>query len=219
VNVALLGAPGSGKGTQAQRIAKKFNVLHISTGDIFRDEITRKTPLGLEVKSHVDSGRLVPDDLVVRVVSGRLGTGETARGFVLDGFPRTVGQAEALDAFLTTVKRPLQKVLHLKLEPAEVIARLTNRRTCRSCGAIYNLVTQPPKAVGMCDADGSPLHQRDDDTRETVEKRLSVYNDLTEPLIAYYHGLNLLETVSATGPVEDVLAALGAILAGLPATA
>lgn len=186
LNVVLLGAPGAGKGTQAKLISSKFGIPHISTGDIFRAEMAGKTELGLQVENYVKSGRLVPDTLVVDIVSGRLAKDDCAKGFLLDGFPRTVGQAEALDSYLSGQKRPLDIVLYLKLSESEAVNRLLNR---------------------------GKIEGRSDDTPETIKKRMSVFNDLTEPLIAYYHASGILETINGDGSVDSVTASVFAALA------
>jgi len=212
MNIVLLGAPGSGKGTQAQPLSLRYKTPHISTGDIFRQEMEKATPLGLKVQEYVNSGRLAPDELVLEVMTTRLSQPDCANGFLLDGFPRTVNQAESLDSFLTTAKRPLDKVVYLSLSEAEVIRRLSSRRQCAKCGKVYNILTKPPKTADLCDGDGGKLMQRDDDHPETIEKRLRVFNDLTEPLIAYYHGLDLLATIKADRPIGDVAKEITAIL-------
>jgi adenylate kinase len=216
MNVILLGAPGSGKGTQAQPLAARYKTPHISTGDIFRQEMENASPLGLKVQEYVNSGRLAPDELVLEVMTTRLSQPDCLKGFLLDGFPRTVNQAESLDGYLTNAKRPLDKVLYLSLSESEVIRRLSSRRQCQKCGKVYNILTQPPKTADVCDIDGGKLYQRDDDHPETIEKRLRVFNDLTEPLIAYYHGLDLLETIKADRPIADVAKDIITILDGLP---
>lgn len=216
MNIVLLGAPGSGKGTQAQPLSVRYKTPHISTGDIFRQEMEKATPLGLKVQEYVNSGRLAPDELVLEVMTTRLSQPDCQKGFLLDGFPRTVNQAEALDGYLTSAKRPLDKVLYLSLSEAEVIRRLSSRRQCAKCGKVYNLLTKPPVKADACDVDAGALMQRDDDRPETIEKRSRVFNDLTEPLIAYYHGLDLLETIAADRPISEVAKAITAILDALP---
>jgi adenylate kinase len=200
MNIVLLGAPGSGKGTQAQPLSVRYKTPHISTGDIFREEMEQMTPLGMKVQEYVNSGRLVPDALVLEVMTQRLNQPDCEKGFLLDGFPRTVAQAESLDEYLRLAKRPLDKVLYLSLSEKEVIRRLSSRRQCVRCGKVYNLMTQPPQIADHCDVDSAGLFQRDDDRPETIEKRLRVFNDLTEPLISYYHGLDMLETIPADKP-------------------
>ena len=216
MNIVLLGAPGSGKGTQAQPLSVRYKTPHISTGDIFRQEMEKASPLGLKVQEYVNSGRLAPDELVLEVMTVRLSQPDCLNGFLLDGFPRTVNQAESLDAYLTNAKRPLDKVLYLSLSEAEVIRRLSSRRQCPKCGKVYNVLTKPPLTADVCDVDGGKLMQRDDDRPETIEKRLRVFNDLTEPLIAYYHGLDLLETIAADRPITEVAKAITTLLDALP---
>ena len=215
MNIILVGAPGSGKGTQAKRLAQKFSIPHISTGDIFREEISKGSETGLKVQEYVKSGRLVPDELVVEIVSGRLVKPDCQKGFLLDGFPRTVGQAEALDAQLSASKKQLDKVVFIDVPAADIIERLSTRRTCDKCGKIYNLIYQPPKVEGVCDADGGKLFQREDDREETINKRLSVFNDLTEPLIAYYRGAGVLAAVKGQKELDLTNRAVDSALDGL----
>lgn len=172
--------------------------------------------LGLKVQEFVSSGRLVPDDLVLEVMTARLGQSDCAGGFFLDGFPRTVTQAESLDGFLERAGRPLEKVLYLKLDQSEVVRRLSSRRQCSKCGKVYNLLSQPPRQADVCDVEGAALNHRDDDRAETIEKRLRVFDDLTEPLISYYRGLGILETISADRPVAEVAQTMTAVLDALP---
>jgi adenylate kinase len=216
MNIVLLGAPGSGKGTQAAPLAIRYKTLHISTGDIFREEIENLSPLGLKVQEYVNSGRLVPDELVLEVMTSRLAQPDCEKGFLLDGFPRTVNQAEALDSYLINAKRPLHKVIYLSLKESEVIRRLSSRRQCSKCTKVYNVLTQPPHTPDICDVDSGGLFQRDDDRPETIEKRLRVFNDLTEPLISYYHGLDLLETIAADRPVDEITKSIAAVLDAIP---
>lgn len=216
MNIVLLGAPGSGKGTQAQPLSVRYKTPHISTGDIFRQAMEEASPLGLKVQEYVNSGRLAPDELVLEVMTNRLSQPDCLKGFLLDGFPRTVNQAESLDGYLTNAKRPLDKVLYLSLSEAEVIRRLSSRRQCPKCGKVYNILTKLPKTPDICDVDSGGLYQRDDDHPETIEKRLRVFNDLTEPLIAYYHGLDLLVTIKADRPITEVAKEITAILDPLP---
>lgn len=216
MNIVLLGAPGSGKGTQAKPLSVQYKVPHISTGDIFRQEMTKGTELGLRVQEFVSSGRLVPDELVLEVITARLKLDDCKAGFLLDGFPRTVGQAESLDGVLTGIGKPLEKVLYMNLPEHEVIKRLSSRRQCQKCSKVYNLLTQPPQQPDLCDVDGAALIQREDDRPETIEKRLVVYNNLTEPLISYYRGLGILETIPADRPVSEVAKSITAVLDALP---
>lgn len=185
MNIVLLGAPGAGKGTQAKQISARFGIPQVSTGDIFRAEIAGKSPLGLQVQEYVKSGRLVPDALVVEVVSGRLAKDDCAKGFLLDGFPRTVGQAEEFDSYLASKKMSLDKVLYLKLSEAEAVNRLLGR---------------------------AKIEGREDDNPEAIKKRMAVFTDLTEPLIAYYHAAGVLETINGDATVEAVAAAVSAAL-------
>ena len=172
MQLILLGLPGAGKGTQAAKVRDEFGIPHISTGDMFRAAIAAESKLGLEVKEYLDSGRLVPDDLTIQVVQSRLGQGDTDKGFLLDGFPRTLEQATALDAMLAEIGRELDVALYIHVPQEVLLARLTGRRLCRSCGATYHVVFQPPKVDGICDICGGELYQRSDDTEEAVATRL-----------------------------------------------
>ncbi|HRY30604.1 MAG TPA: adenylate kinase [Elusimicrobiota bacterium] len=212
MNVVLLGAPGSGKGTQAERLQKRYGIPHVSTGAIFRDEISKKSDVGLRVQEYVKSGGLVPDELTVEIISRRLAQSDCAAGFLLDGFPRTVAQAEALDGFLSKGKKEMDAVVSLELSEAAAVKRLSSRRQCPKCGKIYNLAFQPPKQEGLCDADGGALGQREDDKPETIRKRLMVFNDLTQPLIAYYRGEGILSTVNGDEGVDAVSRAIYEVL-------
>lgn len=217
MNVILLGAPGSGKGTQAVKLASRYEMPHVSTGDIFREEISKKSDLGTQVSEYVKSGRLVPDELTVAIISKRLGQQDCQAGFLLDGFPRTVSQAESLDAYLSSSRRKLDAVVYLALAEEEVVRRLSGRRHCEKCGKIYNLASQPPRRPDVCDADDGKLLQREDDRPETVRKRLMVFNDLTQPLISYYRAADILKTVNGEGKVETVSQAVFGVLDGLSA--
>lgn len=192
MNLVLLGPPGAGKGTQAELIVEKFNIPHISTGDIFRSAMKEGTPLGMEAKRFMDSGQLVPDEVVVRIVKERLAKGDCHKGFLLDGFPRTIFQADALAAFLKENNREVTAVINIEVDPQILLKRLTGRRVCRNCAAVYHTETKPSKVAGVCDHCGGEVYQRDDDTPETVRRRLEVYQAQTEPLINYYHALGLL---------------------------
>ncbi|MGQ0644488.1 MAG: adenylate kinase [Elusimicrobiota bacterium] len=214
MNVILLGAPGSGKGTQAAGLSKKYGMVHISTGDIFREEISKETELGVQVQDYLKSGRLVPDELTVEIVKARLGRPDCRTGFLMDGFPRTVGQAEALDNYLSSVKWKLDAVVSIDLSEEEAVRRLSSRRQCETCKRIYNLQSQPPREPEKCDADGGKLIQREDDFPSTVKKRLMVFQDLTQPLIAYYHAAGIVKTVDGNGPVDQVTRAIHAALDG-----
>lgn len=212
MNVILLGAPGCGKGTQATGIVKKYGPVHISTGNMFREEIAKKSELGLKVEESLKSGRLVPDELTVEIVKSRLAQPDVKAGFLMDGFPRTVGQAEALDQHLQSLKWSIDAVIYFEIPDAELVRRLSNRRQCSTCGKIYNLLTQPPRVPDKCDADAGALAQREDDMPATIQKRLMVFHDLTQPLIAFYRGMGSLHAVDGGGEIGAVSAAIAAIL-------
>ena len=205
MRLVLVGPPGAGKGTQAQYIAAQFAIPKISTGDIFRANVSAGTPLGLQAKEYMDRGDLVPDEVTIDMVRNRLAEPDALRGFLLDGFPRTVPQAETLDDILRdTADSKLDVVLELVVDSDEVIRRLSGRRTCRTCNHIWHVDFDPPQVDGVCDLDQGVLYQRDDDQAETIKNRLEVYDDQTAPLIAYYAGRGVLVGIDATGPVDDV---------------
>lgn len=210
MNVILLGYPGSGKGTLAKDLSKELNMVHVSTGDILRDEMAKKTPLGSEAASYMTAGRLVPDRLVMDMIKARLGA-ET-RGLLFDGFPRTVEQAESLDAWFTSRSQTIDAVVFLNVAEAVVMARLGSRRTCTGCGKIYNVISAPPAKENVCDACGKPLMTRPDDTQAVIERRLQVYKDQTEPLLAYYRASgSFLEADGGKSPeavTKDVMGLL-----------
>ena len=203
MRIILLGLPGAGKGTQADRICSRYGIPHISTGDMFRAAIAAGTPLGQKVKPYLDSGRLVPDELTISIIRERLQQADASVGFLLDGFPRTLAQAQALDEMLREIRKPLDAVIYLHVERDVLLARLTGRRICRSCGATFHVVNQPPKVEGVCDACGGELYQRPDDSEETMRVRLEQYAQ-TEPLIAFYTDRSLLKTVEGQQPIEKV---------------
>jgi adenylate kinase len=204
MRLILVGPPGAGKGTQAKYLAKHFSIPAISTGDIFRANVVEKTELGLQAKGYMDAGDLVPDEVTIAMVRDRLNEDDATSGFLLDGFPRTVPQAEALDEMLAQMETPLDGVLELKVDDEEVVRRLSGRRTCRQCGHVWHLEFDPPKEAGVCDLCGGELFQRDDDQPETIRRRLEVYLDQTAPLVDYYHHAGLLVTIEAVGPVDGV---------------
>ena len=204
MRLVLVGPPGAGKGTQAQFIASHFAVPKISTGDIFRANVSEGTDLGLEARKFMDAGDLVPDEVTIGMVKDRLGHEDASEGFLLDGFPRTVHQAEVLDEQLAEKEAALDVVLELVVEDEEVVRRLSGRRTCRRCGHVWHLDFDPPATEGTCDRCGGELFQRDDDSEGTIRHRLEVYADQTSPLIGFYGDRGLLRGVDATGPVEDV---------------
>lgn len=210
--IVMLGAPGAGKGTQAQKLSEKYRIPHISTGDIFRHNLANKTPLGLEAQKFMDAGALVPDDLTIKMLLDRIAEDDCTRGYVLDGFPRTVAQAEALDHVLTLTHTPVTAAVDVDVPDDHIIRRMSGRRSCPKCGAVYHVEYIPPKREGICDECGSELVMRDDDREDTVKSRLSVYHAQTEPLIVYYHDKGLLRTVDGTRPVEEVFEEITGIL-------
>lgn len=212
MNLILLGPPGAGKGTQAKELVAEFGLPHISTGDIFRAAIKAGTPLGRKAQEFLDSGALVPDEIVIGIVTERLAADDTKRGFLLDGFPRTVPQADALDRYLSEENRPLTAVVDLEADREVLMTRLTGRRVCRQCGAPYHLETLRPKAEGICDRCGGELYQRDDDRESTVAERLRVYEEQTKPLTEYYQRRKLLRRVNAVGSSAEVHARIKAVL-------
>ncbi len=212
MKVIMLGAPGAGKGTQAKRIAEKYGVPHISTGDIFRANIKNGTELGKEAKSYMDQGLLVPDELTVRLLLDRVAQEDCKNGYVLDGFPRTIPQAEVLDAELTKLGEKVDYAVNVDVPDENIINRMSGRRACLNCGATYHIVSIPPKKEGVCDTCGSELVLRDDDQPETVKNRLKVYHDQTQPLIDYYQAKGVLRSVDGTLPMEEVFKAIVAIL-------
>ncbi len=204
MRLVLVGPPGAGKGTQAQFIASHFAVPKISTGDIFRANVSDGTDLGLEAKKYMDAGDLVPDEVTIGMVTDRLTHEDATEGFLLDGFPRTVHQAEVLDDLLAAKAAAVDVVLELVVDDDEVVRRLSGRRTCRRCGHVWHLDFDPPATAGQCDRCSGELFQRDDDSEDTIRHRLEVYADQTSPLIGYYGDRGLLRGVDAAGPVEDV---------------
>ena len=204
MKVIMLGAPGAGKGTQAKQIADKYSIPHISTGDIFRANIKNGTELGKKAKTFMDQGLLVPDELVVELVADRIQQDDCKNGFVLDGFPRTIPQAEALDAALEKINEKMDYAIDVDVPDENIITRMSGRRACLNCGATYHIVSIPTKVEGVCDRCGNPVVLRDDDKPETVKKRLEVYHEQTQPLIDYYKKKDILKTVNGVQPMEDV---------------
>jgi adenylate kinase len=208
----FLGAPGVGKGTQAEMVSAKYGIQKISTGDLLRAAVAQHTPLGKEAKQFMDRGDLVPDNVVIGLVEEKVGTPECAKGFILDGFPRTVPQADTLGTLLTTKELSLDRVVHFVVPREEVINRLSGRRSCSQCPAVYHVEFVPPKRDGVCDECGGELVQRSDDRKETVESRLTVYEEQTSPLIDYYRKNNVLAELNGSGSVDDVHERLLALL-------
>ena len=208
LRVIFLGPPGAGKGTQAQALAREWGVPHVATGDMLREAVAAETPLGLEAKRHMDSGGLVPDDVVIGLVGERLAQPDAKAGVVLDGFPRTVTQAEALDALFARTGLTLDRVVFFDVSRDELLRRLTGRRVCRACGRTFHLVSAPPKVAGKCDACGGELYQRVDDSEATVATRLDVYQKQTAPLLDYYRRRKLLAEVRGEGSVDQVAGAI-----------
>lgn len=212
MKIIMLGAPGAGKGTQAKMIADKYGVPHISTGDIFRANIKNGTELGMEAKKYMDQGLLVPDELTVRILLDRVAQDDCKNGYVLDGFPRTIPQAEVLDSELTKLGDHIDYAINVDVPDENIVKRMSGRRACLTCGATYHIEHVPPKKDGICDVCGSELVLRDDDKPETVKNRLNVYHEQTQPLIDFYTEKGVLKTVDGTVPMEEVFAAITAIL-------
>ena len=208
MRLVFMGPPGAGKGTQAKAVAAHYGVPHVSSGDIFRGEIERKTLLGLKIRSYLDSGTLVPDEITVGAVAGRLRQADGARGWLLDGFPRTLGQAEALDRALAEEGRKLSAVVHLEVDDESIVERMSGRRVCPKCGHSYHVLYIKPRVEGRCDACGADLRVRDDDRPETVRQRLATYQKDTAPLIDYYARQGLLIRVDGSGSPDEVRARL-----------
>lgn len=214
MNIVLMGLPGAGKGTQADKIVEKYAIPHISTGDMFRAAIKGGTELGLKAKSFMDQGALVPDEVTIGIVRERLSKPDCDNGFLLDGFPRTVPQAEALDVLLADMNKDVEHVLNIQVEQEELIKRLTGRRICKECGTAYHLVFNPPQKDGVCDKDGGELYQRADDNPETVTNRLEVNMKQTQPLLDYYGNKGVLTNINGQQDIHKVFADLNALLEG-----
>lgn len=204
MRLILLGPPGAGKGTQAKKISKKYDIPHISTGDIFRANIKNETELGKKAKEYIDSGELVPDSIVVAIVEDRLKEDDAKNGFLLDGFPRTVKQAEALNDVLSNMNTSLDYVLNIEVDSDILVKRITGRRICKECGATYHIEFNKPEEKGVCDVCGGELYQRSDDTKETVENRINVYFEQTSPLIEYYKKKDNLTTINGEQGINEV---------------
>ena len=212
MKIVLLGPPGAGEGTQAKSISNRYSIPHISTGDIFRKNISENTPLGIEAKSYMDNGQLVPDEVTINMVKDRLQQDDCKNGYLLDGFPRTVHQAEAVDNFLTEREESIDTALLIEVPKEFILERMTGRRVCPSCGASYHIKFNPPTNDGKCDLCGSDVIQRKDDTEETVKERLDVYENQTQPLIDFYKNKKQLSVVDGTQAINEVFESICKIL-------
>ncbi len=212
MNLILMGPPGAGKGTQAAKIIEKYNIPHISTGDIFRENIKNGTELGKKAQEYMNAGKLVPDELVVEIATDRLDKDDCKDGFLLDGFPRTVFQAEELDKYLAAKGSKIDSVLNLEVNREELMARLTGRRICSNCGASYHVVNIPPKKEGICDICGSEIIQRKDDNEETASNRIEVYNNETKPLVDYYERAGNIVHIDGTIGLDNVFNIISGII-------
>ena len=204
MRVAFLGPPGAGKGTQARELAGAWSVPHVATGDMLREAVAAGTPLGREAKTFMDRGALVPDDVIIGMIAERLRQPDARNGFLLDGFPRTIAQAEGLERLLKDLGQPLERVIYFDVAEPELVRRLTGRRVCRACGHSFHVVSNPPRREGVCDACGGELYQRVDDSEATVRNRLDVYARQTAPLLDWYVGKNLLTSVKGEGTIDDI---------------
>lgn len=204
MNIILMGLPGAGKGTQASEIVKKFPIPHISTGDMFRKAIKDETDLGKEAKSYMDRGELVPDEVTVGIVKERISEDDAKKGFLLDGFPRTIDQAESLRQIMSELDREIDAVINIEVPEEELMNRLTGRRICEKCGTTYHLVFNPPKVDGICDIDGGKLYQREDDNPETVSNRLSVNVKQSKPILEYYNNKGVLKNIDGSKDIDEV---------------
>ncbi|MFC0300770.1 adenylate kinase [Virgibacillus soli] len=212
MNLILMGLPGAGKGTQAEKICDKYNIPHISTGDMFRLSIKEGTALGMQAKSFMDQGALVPDEVTIGIVKERLSKDDCKNGFLLDGFPRTIAQAEALDQLLEELNESIHHVIDIEVPVEKLVERLTGRRVCPTCGTTYHVIFNPPEKDGVCDKDETPLIQRDDDTEETVKNRLKVNIEQTKPLLDFYDKKGCLVNIKGDQPIETVFDDIQAII-------
>ena len=214
LNILLLGAPGAGKGTQAQLIKEKYHIPHISTGDMFREAIRNKTPVGLLADSYISKGNLVPDDVTIALVKERLSQDDCANGYLLDGFPRTIVQAEALAQLSSDINRPISLVIDVEVDESKLIDRISGRRMCKGCGASYHIKNLPPKVEGVCDVCGGELYIRKDDNVDALKVRLENYHDQTQPLIDFYAKAGLIATVNGDTSLENVFKAITDVIEG-----
>ena len=212
MNIILLGPPGAGKGTQAKMLIDAYGIPQVSTGDMLRAAVKNQTALGLEAKKYMDSGQLVPDSVVIGLAKDRIAEPDAAKGFMLDGFPRTVPQAEALDKVLADMSKKIDHVISIEVANSELLGRLTGRRTCKACGQGFHVMFDPPKAAGKCDKCSGDLYQRDDDNEATVSNRLEVYEAQTKPLIDYYQAKGLLRPIDGVGSIDDIFGRIKSVL-------
>jgi adenylate kinase len=213
--LVLMGLPGAGKGTQAEKIVEKYGIPHISTGDMFRAAITEGTPLGLEAKSYMDAGNLVPDEVTIGIVRDRLSKEDCKKGFLLDGFPRTVAQAEALEEITNELDRKIDYVLNISVDSDHLMQRLTGRRICQTCGSTYHVIFNPPKVEGVCDKDGGTLIQRQDDNEETVRNRLEVNMKQAKPLLDFYGEKGYLKNINGDQDIDKVFEDIDQLIGGV----
>ena len=216
MNLILLGPPGAGKGTQAQRMEDRYHIPQISTGDILRGAVKESTPLGIRAKGFMDQGQLVPDEIVIGIIEERLKAKDCDPGFILDGFPRTIPQAEALQPILNKIGKKIDHVINIEVDPEELVRRLTGRRTCKNCGAMFHLLFRPPKKEGICDRCGGTLYQRADDKEETIRTRLKEYEKQTAPLIQYYRGKKTLRPIQGMGGPDQIFEQIARALDAAP---
>jgi adenylate kinase len=214
MRIIFLGPPGAGKGTQAKMLIERYGIPQISTGDILRAAVKEGTPMGKKAKEYMDAGKLVPDEVVIGIMQDRLKEPDCSKGFILDGFPRTVAQAEALEKMLKELNMPINKVLALNVPDEVLLERLTGRRTCKSCGQMYHIKFDPPKKENVCDKCGGELFQRDDDKEETIKNRLSVYHAQTAPLLDFYGSKGLVEKIDGTKSPDEIFNAIIKVLEG-----
>ncbi len=212
MNIILLGPPGAGKGTQAKRLIDQYHIPQVSTGDMLREALKAGTPLGLEAKKYMDQGALVPDSVVIGLVKERIQKPDAKNGYMLDGFPRTVSQAQVLDGILGDLSQKIDHVVSVEVPSSELMGRLTGRRTCRQCGAGFHVIFDPPKSDGKCDKCGGELYQRSDDNEVTVKSRLETYEAQTKPLIDYYENQGKLRHIDGVGKMDDILSRIKAVL-------